>query len=129
MDFRVMSETRRWMLDQGLLGDCDVVSLAGASKEIADGNNEAMDIMLKQINTSCRLHQACKVYLVHHSDCGAYKSSYRFASDEEEKEKQLEDMEKAKQIIREKFPHVDVVKVWAQLQDSKGEKIEFSEVE
>ena len=33
MDFRLIKETQRWLGEKGYLGDCDIVSIAGASKD------------------------------------------------------------------------------------------------
>jgi len=129
MDFRLIDKTREWMRSQGLLGDCDVVALAGASKEIVDGGQVARELLLKQINISCELHKACQVVLVHHSDCGAYKSTYNFSSPAEEKEKQWADMKRAGEIIKESFPEIEIIKVWAQMQDGEGKDVLFQKVD
>ena len=71
------------MSEQNLIGDCDVVAVAGSSKAIVDGSDNIRDFLLGQINTSCTLHNCQQVVLVHHSDCGAYRNSYNFASPEE----------------------------------------------
>ncbi len=125
MDFRLVKETRRWMEENGYLSNCDVVSLAGASKEMLDGGEEARELILKQIGLANTLHGASEVILVHHSDCGAYKNSYNFASPDEEKKKQLEDMAKTETMIKNKFVDMKVTKVWAQLQDENGKAIDF----
>jgi len=113
------------MEEQDILGDADVVSLAGASKIIADGNGE---ILLEQIKIACGLHQVNRVVLLHHSDCGAYKNSYKFNSPAEEKDKQIKDMEKAEQIIKEKFPQVEIVKIWADMKDGDGREVDFIKI-
>jgi carbonic anhydrase len=66
-----------------------------------------------------------KIILFHHSDCGAYALDYKFSSVEEEKEKQLKDMKKVKEIILEKYLEVKVVFVWGELKDENGDEIEF----
>lgn len=129
MDFRLIEQTRNWMAGKGILGDCDVVSLAGASKEIADGSEGARALLLKQIATASNLHQAGKVILLHHSDCGAYKASYNFSSAAEEKDRQIEDMRKAEEIIKEKFSGLEVIKIWAQMKDGEGREVEFQPIE
>jgi len=125
MDFRLVKAVKDWMNETGYLGDCDVVGLAGASKELIDGGHQTRELILKQIITACSLHRASEVILLHHSDCGAYKSAYTFASPEEEKAKQIEDMEKAEAIIKEKFNDIKVKKVWAQMLDDHGDEVDF----
>jgi hypothetical protein len=129
MDFRLVKELRRWMEKKGYLCNCDVVSLAGASKEMLDGGEETRELIFKQIGLASTLHGASEVILVHHSDCGAYKGTYNFVLPEEEKKKQLEDMAKAEVMIKDKFAAMKVMKVWAQLQDENGKMVDFQEVQ
>lgn len=127
MDFRLVKETKKWMEESRLVGDCDVVSLAGASKGIAD-NSTWGEVLLDQIGLSNKLHNADTVILLHHSDCGAYAAAYDFTSPEEEKEKQMDDMAKVEEIIKEKFPQMKVRKIWAQMKDGEGKEVEFGEI-
>lgn len=130
MDFRLRGELMKWIDESGLLeGEFDVISLAGASKSLADGNDEIKDFFLQQVSVSTELHQAQRVVILHHSDCGAYAKEYTFTSGEEEKAKQIEDMRKTKDIIKGKYPNVEVVLAWAQLQDGHGNKIDFEIIE
>ena len=109
IDFRLINETNDFIKNN--YGGSDIVSVAGSSKEIADGNS----YLLKQIEISHNLHHSSKVVLIHHSDWGAYKSSYQFNSPEEEKEKQVKDLLKIELIIKERFPDMTVEKIWAEL--------------
>jgi carbonic anhydrase len=129
IDFRLINETTRWMRENNLIGDCDIVSVAGSSKSIVDGSEELKNFLLGQINTSCTLHHCQKVILVHHSDCGAYRNSYNFSSPAEEKDKQIEDMAKAEEIIKNKFPELSVRKIWANMKDSDGKEVEFNSID
>lgn len=125
MDFRLTKETIRFLEENQLLGNCDIVSLAGSSKSLADGKDEIKNILLKQIKISKDLHCSTEVVLIHHSDCGAYKASYCFTSPNEEKNMQIEDMNKVKSLIKENFPEMEVKKIWAQMKDSEGKEVEF----
>ena len=126
MDFRLNSELNKWIKESELLeGGFDVISIAGAGKELVDGSEEVKNNLMKHIGISVEIHQAEKIILFHHSDCGAYALDYKFSSAKEEKEKQFEDMEKAKETILEKYPKMEVVFVWGELKDDNGDKIEF----
>ena len=126
MDFRLNKEIKKWIQESNLFdGGFDIISLAGSSKDIVDGSAEIKNNFLKHIGVSVNLHQVEKIIIFHHSDCGAYALDYKFGSPEEEKEKQLEDMKKSKEIILEKYPEVEVVFVWGELKDKKGKEIEF----
>jgi len=126
MDFRLYKETRKWIAGSDLFeGGFDVISLAGASKDLVDGSEEVKNNLMKHISISADVHKVEKIILFHHSDCGAYALDYEFSSAQEEKEKQLEDMKKAKAIILEKYPEIEVVFVWGELKDKNGDEIEF----
>jgi len=126
MDFRLRGELMCWIEESGLFeGGFDVISLAGASKSLADGSDEIKDFFLQQVSVSIDLHHADRVIIFHHSDCGAYGKEFTFASKEEEKTKQMEDMNRAKNILLEKYPHLEVVLAYGELQDGHGEKINF----
>jgi len=129
MDFRLMPEFVRFLKEKKLLGDCDEISLAGAGKELVDGYQIIKEFLLKNIKISLKLHESRRVFLLHHSQCGAYAASYSFATPAAEKAKQLADMRIAEKLIKERFPEMEVLKFWAELQDDAGHQINFSEVE
>lgn len=126
MDFRLSKETIRFLEENNLIGDSDIVSIAGSSKSLADGKDEIKNLLIKQIKTSKDLHGSEEVILIHHSDCGAYKATCCFTSLEEEKNVQLEDMKKVEALIKESFPEMEVKKVWAEMKDKEGNEVEFS---
>ncbi|MDD5569157.1 MAG: hypothetical protein PHG23_01965 [Candidatus Pacebacteria bacterium] len=125
IDFRLQNETKRWLAETNLTGDCDVVSIAGASKGLSDDEPAVVKLLLEQIEISHNLHGAKKVILIHHSDCGKYKGAYDFADDAEEKLTQITDMDKSEEIIKKHFPDMAVEKVWAQMKDPDGKNVEF----
>jgi carbonic anhydrase len=130
MDFRLRDELMDWIEESGLFeGGFDVISLAGASKSLADGDSEIKDFFLNQVSVSTDLHHAERVVILHHSDCGAYAKENNFSTKEEEKVKQIDDMKKAKEILNGKYPNVEVVLAWGDLKDEHGDKIEFEIVE
>lgn len=68
IDFRLQPAIKQWLTEQNILGNCDIISVAGAAKDIAEGG----DFVLKQIDISYRLHGMRQVILMNHTDCGAY---------------------------------------------------------
>lgn len=129
MDFRLNKEMREWIAGSDLFkGGFDVISLAGASKDLIDGSEEIKGNFLKHIGVSVDLHQVKKIILFHHSDCGAYALDYKFNSVEEEKNKQLEDMKKSKEIILKKYPNIKIIFVWGELKDKDGEECAIKKI-
>ncbi len=108
MDFRLVDKTNSFLKENYGTDNYDLISVAGSSKVIAEGNG---DYLLKQIKISHDLHESRKVVLIHHSDCGAYSIEDK----DQEKEKQFADMEKSKMIIKERFPDMEVGKIWAEI--------------
>jgi sugar phosphate isomerase/epimerase len=130
MDFRLRHELTGWIDGNELFeGGFDVISLAGASKSLADGSEEIRDFFLRQVSVSTDLHHAERVIVFHHSDCGAYAKDYSFSSPEEEKARQVEDMKKTREILKERYPQVEVILVYGELKDEHGEKIDFEILE
>ncbi len=127
MDFRLVDQTKKWLDEQNLCNNYDLISIAGASKEIANPSDDKnREFLLKSIGVSCNLHSASRVVLIHHSDCGAYGGQQAFFSEEEEKETHEQDMQKSAVIIKEKYPNLDILKVYAII--DKDGKIEFKEI-
>ena len=128
MDFRLQNNTLNWLKENGYFGDCDVISNAGSGKALVDESPETKEFILKEIGISYEKHGARNIIIIHHSDCGAY-SSYNFANEEEEKTKQIEDMRSEETIIKERFPDVTVIKVWAQMKDPDGNNVDFQTID
>lgn len=124
----MQAQTLEWLKQNGYFGDCDVISIAGSSKSIADDNEEVRNFLTEQIRISHELHGSENVILVHHSDCGAYKGSYQFKSLEEERNQQEQDMNKVEILINQLFPDMNVIKVWAEMQDENGQEVFFKKI-
>ncbi len=128
IDFRLINKIREWMDENGLKNDSDVLSLAGGIKDLVDGSKEIQDFILKQIGVSYNLHNARKVIIIQHSDCGAYKTNYNFTDEEAEFAQQLEDINTAEEMIKNYFDDISVEKIWIQMKDPHGEEVEFTEL-
>ena len=91
----------------------DLISIAGGVKEfIEEGENS---FVLNQIQLSNKLHQPKNIVLVQHEDCGAYGGSEAFKNSEAELAFQKEQLDKAKQTLKEKFPDCVIQKYFAKL--------------
>jgi hypothetical protein len=121
----MQAQTLAWLKENGYFGDCDVVSIGGSTKGIADENVDIRNFLLDQIRISHDLHGAKNAIIIHHSDCGAYKT-YAFANPAEEETRQTEDMNKTEQIILKEFPDMTIIKVWAKMNDENGESVTFT---
>lgn len=119
MDYRFHSAIREFLVSMDLKNRYDVISVAGAAKELVDGTSTAL---LDQVELSQRLHGITDVYVIHHLDCGAYGGHDAFDGVEAELSRQHEDLSKAAEIITEKFPELKVHKVLARI--GKGSDVD-----
>lgn len=105
MDFRLTRDIHSWLEQKGLADDCDIISVAGASKDLIENPN---GFVATQISLSVQLHQIKKVLLLHHLDCGAYGGSVACSDRSEELSKHKAEMKKAQVIINGRFPTLQV---------------------
>lgn len=109
MDFRIIKSMREYLSKNNLLGDCDVISVAGGIKSLLSPKNPTdRDFILGQIEVSLNLHKIQKVIISNHTDCGAYKDAGPFDSFKEECAFHIEEMSKAKNLILSKFTGLKV---------------------
>ncbi len=99
----------------------DLVKIAGGAKALASPENESERLfILKQIRTSINLHQAARVILMCHEDCGAYGGKKAFAGDKDEQEKIYADLKEAVHILKNNLPRdVKVEMVFADFEGIK----------
>ncbi len=100
IDFRLQKAIKKYLEEHGLLGNCDIVSVAGGVKN--------HDFVMSQIEVSQRLHNISQVILMNHTDCGAYGGKVAFVSDEEENRTHEADLKKAKDAVLTKYPGLKI---------------------
>lgn len=100
MDFRLGKPMKEYLEKENLIGDCDIVSIAGGTKDL--------NFVVSQLDISANLHGINNVIISNHTDCGAYGGSSKFASFEEEYEFHIQEMKKAKDVILGKLPSLKV---------------------
>ena len=109
IDFRLNTAIDSWLEKQGLKDSCDIISIAGVGKTIAaDPESPEAKYLLEQIRISVDLHQIKTVYIMQHTDCGAYGGHAAFTDEEEELKTYLSTREKVVEIIKQKWPNLEV---------------------
>lgn len=125
MDFRLTDAINKWLEEKGIINDCDIISVAGIAKTIAvDPRSADARFILKQIELSIKLHNTKTLYIMHHTDCGAYGGHKAFANLEDEKAKYLADMIKAREVIKSVIPDLEIRFVLADILDDESVMIE-----
>ncbi|PIR92043.1 hypothetical protein COU01_03830 [Candidatus Falkowbacteria bacterium CG10_big_fil_rev_8_21_14_0_10_44_15] len=125
MDFRLEDKLHAWLKANGYVGNCDIISVAGAAKDLVKPGPDR-DYLLRHIGIGVNLHQVKRVIFAQHSTCGAYAQENDFASVEEEKAKQMEDMQAAVAAVKGRFPEVETQVLWVELKDHEGRELEIS---
>jgi carbonic anhydrase len=124
IDFRFWKETAEFVEKELGIKTFDFPSLPGGAKAI----NEDVGLAMKCVSIPCDLHQAKKIVIVNHEDCGAYGGSSKFESSEDEQKFHEEELKKAREKITKKYLDKEMVLVYAKLVDEK-ENIEFIIIE
>jgi len=126
IDFRLMDDIYAWLRENGFAGDCDTVSLAGASKDLLDSDRpEYGDFILKQIRISHDLHKMRRVILMHHTDCGAYGGRKAFGDALEEERRHIHDMQEASRKIKSRWSDVETVLVLIKMGGGENEFVQI----
>ena len=109
IDFRFRSSIRKWLLEkENLDGDFDLISVAGACKDLAgDESGPPGRYILNQVLLSKKLHHVKEVILINHQNCGAYGDRVVSGSAEELAIHRA-DLEKAKSLICQASPDLTV---------------------
>lgn len=119
MDYRFVQAIADHMESLTLAGSYDDVSVAGSCQPLsrpmdADGK----EYILRQITISKDLHMIRKVVLINHQGCGAYPA---FDDPQSERVQHEADLKKARQVIEEQFPDLDVLLFFVTIEE-KGTK-------
>lgn len=85
-------------------GDYDLVSIAGAGKDLLSENSAERDFILKQISISKKLHNIQTVYILMHDNCGAYG----IPDAAKEHNVQVGDLKKVEVMLAAELPGVDI---------------------
>lgn len=116
MDFRLEEAIYAWMEKEKMLNDADIISIGGAGKILSEDSDLAgAKELLAQIALSKHLHNIQTVYLLHHTDCGAYGGRTAFRDRDEEREKHRTDMAKEKKSIEMHVKDIKVIPVLADI--------------
>jgi carbonic anhydrase len=110
IDFRFQKYLDLWLLGRFGHDNYDRVSLAGGVFDFYT--------ILKQVETSNRLHKIKKVILINHEDCGAYGEAGSY-------KRHKSDLEEAERKIEALFPDLDVETYYLHL-DGRFEKMSMT---
>lgn len=126
IDFRLQPALREYLENKKLFGSVDVVSIAGAVKDLVRSDQPQSAVLFRQVQISHNLHAIKEVYLVNHTDCGAYGGHEAFLDEQQEISTHTDDLRTARAIIGRAFPGLKVTLLIAEIQSGHGApKVEF----
>jgi len=108
-DQRIRLAVNKFLQRQDILRP-DMIVVAGGAKTLASPRNDfERDFILEQVRMSILLHKTPRVFLMSHSDCATYGGLAAFGGDRErEASHHQQELARAAELIRAKFPEVDV---------------------
>lgn len=108
----------------------DLVAVPGGVSDLVAPDADArQDTLLRAVQVAHDRHGVSTVWLINHSDCGAYGGKRAFADATEEFRKHAADLRAARSTIRERFPNTDARLLYATVEDRpEGPFVTFDEV-
>lgn len=129
IDFRLQPDLEKFIASNSLVGDVDRVSIAGAVRPLVHGTEAEKAYVLGQIATSVQLHASREIYLVNHTDCGAYGGKTAFPTEAAEYDQHVADLNAAKQAFLAVHPDLTVKLVIARITEAgEARTIQFESV-
>ena len=122
MDFRLEPAIADYLQTNGLAGDTDIISVAGAAKDVNDGSFGG--IVASQIALSSKLHNISTILLMNHTDCGGYGGRSAFDNKEQEHAAHVRELASAAATLKAQYPDVTVKQVLANIDDEGSVTIE-----
>lgn len=118
-DFRFPKDLIRHMEDLGFESDFDPVLLAGGAKNLSSPSKPCrFETVLDEIESSIKLHEIDVVILSTHTKCGAVDKKFENIGMEIEFHKA--ELDKAAEVVAEKFPSLKIIKIFAYYEGEKG---------
>jgi hypothetical protein len=82
---------------------------------------------LRDLEVSAKLHCAHTLYIVNHTDCGAYRGM-KLASGKKELDQHKQDLFAAKERIQKEYPELEVKLFLAQLEPGTENNYKINEI-
>jgi len=107
IDFRYAFANQEFINETlGLKDNYDHISIPGSIYNLV--NPETRELLFSKFALSVKLHLINRVVVISHKDCGAYGGSATFGSEIAENENLCSDLRKARALLIEKYPTLEV---------------------
>lgn len=126
IDFRLQGSYSNLIKSRDWLGESDVISLAGCSRDLVKPLQEFhKDALLRQLELSITLHDPDKIIFLDHQDCGGYAQDETIPQGlpiDEDLKQHIEWGNRARTVVEELYP-VKTVEVYFVHLDGEVEMI------
>jgi len=126
MDFRLEDAIERFLAERNLVGDCDIISVNGATKALMSDDQGQVDFLLAQFGIAYNLNGVRHFILMGHTDCDAYDDRDDTGTTKEDYDLHEEHLQKAKEILLEQFKDAKIELIIADIADDGA--VEFRSV-
>lgn len=117
-----INETLRWK------NNYDHVSIPGSIYNLV--NLETRELFLNKFSQSVKLHLINRVVIINHIDCGGYGGSASFGAEIAEYETHIADLRKARNLLIERYPTLEVNLFLESLVQEEGKtKVRFEKIQ
>ena len=122
-DFRFTSATQEFINERlGLIDNYDYISIPGSIRNLLD--KKTRNLVLNNFGVSVRLHNVKRIIIIGHQDCGAgYGESENFTDLSTEYKTISKDLQKARWLMRIRFPHLKVYLYYATVFLDKKQRV------
>jgi hypothetical protein len=123
IDHRLIEFIVDWMREEGILGDCDPIELAGGALNLVHANlTHRRGIMLEDLALAVTGHGVTTVHLQVHTECGKYQQlGGHEGAHAERRRLELDLREAALSIMLDpRFEHLEIV-LWVIVLEPDGE--------
>ncbi len=119
VDFRFRGLDQEFIENHFSVDSFDLFKWPGGAKDIRIKSwSDLFKMYIRKISIDS--HQAEKVVILSHWDCGGYGGSKSFASDEDQEARYIEDLKHAKKILAEALPDsVEIILAYSRLMDQE----------
>jgi len=126
IDFRFQKIIYEWLKKNRYLGKADIISVAGASRDLAKPIKISHKLsLIRQIEISLKLHNPQEIIIIDHQDCGGYaqdKTIEPGLKKEVDKKKHSKFAKNVKKNLESRFPGKKIKNLYITL-DGKIEEL------
>lgn len=120
IDFRFQKTLFAWLEKNDYLGQCDILSIAGSSRDLVEPIGiEHQRAAVRHITLSVDLHQPKEILVFDHQDCGGYTQNGTVGkglSRAEDFKRHLVYFRKTRSVLSEVFPNISIRTFYADLE-------------